>query len=77
MDELRRLHDVLAQAVEKRDENALIDVFSVKDGARNRSKPDSPIMRTTKPPEGLKPRPQLVSEERRKGGFVISQRLES
>jgi hypothetical protein len=69
---LRRLHDLLAQAVEQRNENALIDIFSVKDGgARDQDKLNSPIVRRKGPPKDIKRRPQQFTAERRKGGFLI------
>lgn len=71
---LRQLHELLAQALEHRDDDALKALFSVKDpDAAPRPKQDSPIVRKPKPPDDIPRKPKAFSVSPRKGGFVVRQ----
>jgi hypothetical protein len=74
---LRQLHDLLAQAVEWKDENALIRVLSVRDPAGigwpgkddegQGTRPPPP-----RPPPPIRSRPKLFSVKRIASGFVVA-----
>ncbi len=69
---LRLLHELLAQALEHRDENALKALFSVKDqDIASRPKQDSLIIRKAKQPEDIPRTPKAFTIAPRKGGFVV------
>jgi hypothetical protein len=69
---LRQLHELLAQARENRDEDALKDLFSVKaPNTTPKQKQSSPIFRKQIPPTNIPRRPKAFVVAPCKGGFII------